>query len=487
MIQYYDQLHSQVQLINEKIFLNNNFDNRNEGQSGERPSVFIQKSYSTARFICLSLRTKGKTHFLYIGRGSSYEGLWLGEKFPSSNIRIKDSYLEYFRKYLQGAQLISLKLDEADRIIYFCYYKNGQINNFSLFFKGRDLYFVHVFKNIEKAKSYKLVSWVGLQALPEDIVDEINDKDSIQEQCADLEQMIRNDFLSLGAFERFNASNSESNKSKEMLSISSLLLAEEKTLSKNKNTKRHKNFIKRKQKNILSDLDKCQKWKRIEDELGEADLDGLEEIVLAGVRIKLSRNNNYFQNRDLVYKKIKGFKKGEKILKNRLVEIERLVTKPIVDNSKKYQEVAKILFPVWKKDLKSKKTIRDSEVNLTQFTLSLGDNSKKAVVAHDVNSNDYIRNIWASKSDLWFHLDGYKSAHLIVKVDNIGLLSLEEIEILASVLSHFSKPELNPIPIMYTQVKNLRGQKGKAGSVTYKKEKYLTVSQNIKFREVLSL
>ena len=53
MIQTYDQLQKQTSIINEL----------------KGDTIFIQKIYSTAHFLCLSLRGAGQNHYLYIGRG----------------------------------------------------------------------------------------------------------------------------------------------------------------------------------------------------------------------------------------------------------------------------------------------------------------------------------------------------------------------------------------------------------------------------------
>ncbi len=64
----------------------------------------IQKIYSTPHLICFIVRYPGLNRYLYIGRGSNYEGLWEGIIAPPSDIRIKDKYLEYLRKKLLGLQ-----------------------------------------------------------------------------------------------------------------------------------------------------------------------------------------------------------------------------------------------------------------------------------------------------------------------------------------------------------------------------------------------
>ena len=49
-------------------------------------------------------------------------------------------------------------------------------------------------------------------------------------------------------------------------------------------------------------------------------------------------------------------------------------------------------------------------------------------------------------------------------------------QVIGSIIRDYSEHKILEIPLQYTEVKNLKGIKGKAGSVIYKKEKYITVS-----------
>jgi predicted ribosome quality control (RQC) complex YloA/Tae2 family protein len=93
-------------------------------------------------------------------------------------------------------------------------------------------------------------------------------------------------------------------------------------------------------------------------------------------------------------------------------------------------------------------------------------------VGKSSRGNDQLRSKWAGKEDLWLHLDGIKSAHVVIKMKS-GLPGNEEINLASSILAHFSHFPGEWIPVIYTQVKNLKGVSGVAGMVTYKKEKHL--------------
>jgi hypothetical protein len=70
-------------------------------------------------------------------------------------------------------------------------------------------------------------------------------------------------------------------------------------------------------------------------------------------------------------------------------------------------------------------------------------------------------------------LEGHKSGHLIIK----GKINFDEnlFSLIGSLIRDYSNIEINEIPLIYTQVKNIKGLKGKSGTVTYSKEKYLRV------------
>ena len=101
MIQYYLDLKDSFTNLSEYI--------ESQGQ--------IQKIYSTAYYICLSIRRPGETFCLYFGRGGGHEGVWAGTSVPVSELRQKDTFLEYLRRYLSSCTMLDLRLDKSDRIV----------------------------------------------------------------------------------------------------------------------------------------------------------------------------------------------------------------------------------------------------------------------------------------------------------------------------------------------------------------------------------
>src|SRR5690606_1720676 len=116
-IQYYLDLEKQVKNIKEKSL--------SQGQ--------IQKLYSTAYYISLSIRAPGKTWHLYFGRGGGYEGIWLHESPPPSVLRRKDNFLEYLRRHLSSCSFLDVTMDRFDRIAKLTYQKFGKEQSFLWF------------------------------------------------------------------------------------------------------------------------------------------------------------------------------------------------------------------------------------------------------------------------------------------------------------------------------------------------------------------
>jgi hypothetical protein len=81
-------------------------------------------------------------------------------------------------------------------------------------------------------------------------------------------------------------------------------------------------------------------------------------------------------------------------------------------------------------------------------------------------------------------LENYKSSHLIIKVSNLSELNEVDLKVIGSILRDYSRLEIDKIPLVLTNVKNLRGTKGTAGLVRYKNEKYLQVDYLPKWEEL---
>ncbi|HXH31701.1 MAG TPA: NFACT RNA binding domain-containing protein [Bacteriovoracaceae bacterium] len=431
MIQYYLDLEQQVKSIREKRL--------SQGQ--------IQKLYSTAYYISLSIRSPGKTWHLFLGRGSGFEGAWIHESAPPKELRRKDTFLEYLRRHVSSCGFLDVELDPYDRILKLTYQKFGGVQALLLFWKGRKLYFLHHYQDAPESTFKILLSWKGKAF-------------SVQVDSPDL-------------FEYFDELGRHQDKIHELstprVTPMGELLDEELKASELKGMNSKPTFLQRKKDNIEEDLRKSRQWQKLQKMLDQGQsLEGYE-LKVEDQKIKFEGELNPYERRNLLFQKIKKLKRGEGILEQRLQNVDELLqgktTLPVVSSS------IPINRPVWGEEkagsLKTPVKVMNEEYRVYKLdTCQIG-------IGLSSQGNDQLRSKWASKEDFWIHLDGLKSAHVIIKPQNQLLPTTEVINLAASIVAHFSHFTDDWIPIIYTQVKNLKGVSGAAGMVTYKKEKHL--------------
>jgi predicted ribosome quality control (RQC) complex YloA/Tae2 family protein len=429
MIQYYLDLEKQVKNIKEKSL-----------QNGQ-----IQKIYSTAFYISFAVRSPGKTWYLYFGRGGGHEGVWLGESPPPSGTRRKDTFLEYLRSHLSACTFVGLTLDSSDRIVGLEYRKFGEKQSLLWFWRGRKLYFLHHYQERPEGSFKLLLSWRGKAFTPGQEIE-------------------------TNLFDYFNEVGRQLNMSHDLASdikpIEYLIEDELKVASREKSAP--SDFLQRKKANIEADLRKTRQWEKLQAILERnTSLEEVYELKVDDQKIKFGPNLNPFERRNVVYQKIKKLKKGEAILTDRLSSVNdelRGETK-----APRLVNTLPVIRPVWGEEKRSipqapQKTNDDYRVfKLDKVQIGVGVSA---------TGNDQLRNKWANRDDYWIHLDGIKSAHAIVKVHE-GTLNSDILNLSSSIVAHFSKFSDEWIPIIYTQVKNVKSVTGVAGMVTYKKEKHL--------------
>lgn len=432
MIQYYLDLEKQVKNINESL-----------SQQGQ-----IQKIYSTSYYVSINVRSHGRNWHLFLGRGGGYEGLWLAEKAPPSHLRRKDLFLEYLRKHLSSCRFHGLSIDQYDRIIKLDYQKYGVLQSLLLFWKGRQLYFVHRFQESLDGVFKTLMSWNGKATTA------YNENDNL--------------------FDLFNQVGRQVNISHEMTSkhvitIDQLLLEEEKAANL-QTLNSAPQFLMRKKENIKEDLRKAMQWEKLQKILDNGDtLDEMHELKVEDQKIKLEGNLTSYERRGIIFDKIKKLKRGVSILSSRLKDVEdELIGKKIEE--KKMGQLSMIK-PVWGIEKKAKLTPSNLKEAIDYKIYTF--NGILFGIGSNANGNDQLRNKWANKEDYWFHLDGYKSSHLIMKIPAGQHISVLELNMAASILAHFSHFLGDWVPVIYTQVKYLKGVSGASGMVIYKKEKHL--------------
>ncbi len=442
MIQYYTNLVSQVEVVEKKKL------------NGSQ----IQKIYSTAFYISISIRTPGKTWWLYLGRGAGHEGVWIHDQSPASILRKRDQFLEYLRKYLISSTFLGLEVDTEDRIIKFKYQKNGKQNNLYLFWKSRQLFFMNEFYLSEKQESEVFLSWLGKVGNHERL-DRVEDY-----------------FNSIGRGIGINK-----NATQKDIPGMDMLLLEELKLIENNPQKKIQSFFERKEKNIKEDLRKATQWKRLQNLISNPETKLDLELVLEDQKFKFQPNQNEYEKRNMVYEKIKKLKKGEKILEDRLQDV--LSKKSEIKTKDQGVNVLNVVRPVWKKDQITQEKITTTKSETQEIKIISFQNIKFGV-GLSARGNDSLRNKWANRDDYWIHLDGQTSAHVVIKQQNQSIIDVDLLERAASILAHFSRFSGEWIPIIYTQIKNLKGVPGIPGMVTYKKEKKL-ISKRIDIEDLI--
>jgi predicted ribosome quality control (RQC) complex YloA/Tae2 family protein len=432
MIQYYRDLENQVKSIRETPLA--------QGQ--------IQKIYSTAYYVSLAVRARGKTWHLYLGRGGGHEGVWLHDSPPPAELRRKDTFLEYLRRHVSSCSFAELSVDRFDRIVRLDYMKFGERNSLLWFWKGRKLYFLHRYLEQPAAPMKLLLSWRGRAivpgAEPGDLFDYFDEIGRLRDMKHDLVSPSLPDVAEL--------------------------LAEELRASSLKTQTSAPTFLQRKKKNIEADLRRAKQWEKLQALLDRGEpLEAVYELKVDDQKIRFEGELNPYERRNLLFQKIKKLKRGETILRERLGSVEAELSGAGPGPMAVSQ--LPIVKPIWGEEKAAAREAPKSAAG-DEYRIIAGPDLQIGV-GLSAHGNDQLRNKWASKDDHWIHLDGLKSTHVIVKTANGAPVPPEVLNLGASIVAHFSHFTGDWIPIIHTQVKNLKGVSGAAGMVTYKKEKHL--------------
>lgn len=408
---------------------------------GTYESLQIQKLYSSARYVSFALRLPGKTIFMFWGRGKGFEGVWFGDKQIESPLRKRDQFLEYLRKHLTSTRLVDVEIDSKDRILILSYYKAGQKNKFALFYNGRNSFFAHYYYNLKKEHWNLFKSW---------------DK---QVDCSDSVDIS-------SVFDEVGRTDQKQDISNKQVGISELLLKEKKDGLKSIVHKKEKKFLNRKRQKIENDLNVLADSYKISELIASVEnLETIDDKVEIGkIKFKFKEKEHY-KRRDELYLKIKKLKKAKGILELRLKDTEdKLDDKRVVVQEESILDVIRLPIKTIQKN--NTKKIEDNYVTNCEDGIYLG-------YGLSAQGNDQLRKQWANKTDIWFHADGESSAHVIVRGDTV--LNEANLKTIGKVLIELMKKDTDEINVIYTQVKNLKGVKGSAGSVTYKKEKHIKI------------
>ncbi len=399
----------------------------------------IQKLYSTPHWVCLGLFDGRVRHYLYVGRGASYEGLALGEGFPPAYLRVKDRFLEYLRAHIEGRRITEWVKDKKDRLLLLRY---GVDERFIFFWRGPKLYFLHYF--LKEGERKLFLSWRSSERV---------DLPSWEKLKTDEE--LFSYFDEIGRTEHAG----------EIFSkriISEYLKEQESRRTEKGLSSTRKKFYLRKIERIEEDLKKVARWTEWREKAEAAPT---------------------YEERNNFYEKSKKWRQAEGLLKNRLTEAQK--EKSLEEQKPKHLVTAeKTISPVFDKGDENKAALKTQK---TDHEIEIFQSGKfKMAVGVSAAGNDYLRREWASKDDWWFHMEGERSAHLVIKTQNLSDITDELFEIIGSMIKDYSSSNFAEIPLIFAQVKNLKGIKGSKGAVTISKPRYRRILYRSDWKNKLS-
>lgn len=411
----------------------------------------IQQVTSSPHVMCFQCRVPGKTVYLYIGRGVVYQGFDFGTNKVPAFLRTQDKFLQFARKNWRGMQLIKISSSDCDRVL--CLEgKMGPYQQKAFFFwRGRDLFFANLRLDNQKAELF--TSWEGKRNLDLNLGLELEISTIFSE-------------LGYGTVEFGQQKSKDFNFSEYLEEFDSIGASASKKTKDQKTIEKMTEELKR-----FDDLAVIEKFKETP----------LEDLKVAGEgRFKVSFRGleGHYKKREYLFDKIKGWRKSKARLEERIASLN-LRLEGSKNSKKELDRKFKTVQPIWKVE-KNKVQIKKKSDHI-EFTYK----DWRCFLGRNAHENDFIRKEKAKKDDWWLHLEGMKSGHLIVKTEG-KTPDQSDLVTLGSALVELCGQEYSDIPLVFTQVKNLKGVKGVPGSVTFKKEKHLKVIYDQEWRQNLT-
>ena len=360
-------------------------------------------------------------------------GVYGYDKAPPPFLRIQDKFLDYVRKYIVGSKMGKIKIIEMDKNIFleFQFKTNHERNFLRIGYQERELFFA----KIEKDLVY--CSWNN----------KIEDMSSVVWP------------------------NSEWDKVFENINIEKYLEKEEIKSEGIVEQKKRERFLLKKIENIKKDLISNSNWNKFEELIHSGTLDFSLSELRIGVHIfKFVGLRTDWEKKDLIFKKMKKLKRGEVLLLERLKETEEELNQTKKGEFVKNTTKEKAIQILWNSASQTdKKNQIQSKNNFDEIKIY----NMSGVIGLNSAGNDQMRK-YAKKEHFWFHIENYSGAHCILKTDDSHQLSADVLRLVASILRDYSKLSILEIPLVFTQVKNVKGIKGNQGKVLINKAKHLT-------------
>lgn len=440
MIQSYRQLAENIQSFNQII---------------EEKPAHIQKVFSTAYVVEISIRLPGETQYLVLGRGRQVEGLLFeNQRIPASHRR-QDKFLSYLRKVLVGSLLIQLEMDQRDRAFCLHYQRWGRRNKLYFFYNGKSLSFFNFFYSQKKSRFLLFEGWSNTYY-----------EDSTESSFARFDSIGRRDMPN-------------KMKMNDSFSIENILELEVRHMTSNKAKNKKLKRLKRKFEFIEADIERVRGYSELEKlvENQEAVVALPQRTTIEQIKIKFA-SNEFYKRRNQLFQKIKSLRRAESLLSLRLEETRQKLS---IEEGNDHHVQLKVISPKWWSEQKDNILSGRGELENCEF---FNFPSFKLGVGKSAQGNDSLRTKFANKDDWWFHLAQDKGSHLILKGEEVEL-SEQVFDIAVSVLIEFSRLDYSTAELVYTRVRYLKGVRGSAGKVIYKKEKRV-YAKRIDWRHYLS-
>jgi len=261
------------------------------------------------------------------------------------------------------------------------------------------------------------------------------------------------------------------------------LLVLKEMCSKEKGGKRERRFLEKKRERITRDLNRLKKHSRLLEFAKSATEITDGKFVIGDTKFNFGHGKNFYQKREIIFNKIKSYKKAIPSLQMRLNDVLNEIEKSAEGGEKQLDlRNVKVIQPVMcVKEGGGLQVEGKNNYDVYRY------NNLKIFVGKNADGNDQLRNKIGKKEDLWFHECGEKGAHIIVKTGHISDIGDQLFNILGSILIECGGGSKSEIMVLFTQLKNVRGLKGARGSVRYKKEKYRTCHYDKEWRQKINI
>ena len=417
----------------------------------QRGIAQVQKITTSPHLFCFQLRVRGKSICLYMGRGAEYQGLWISGEYLPAKYRVKkDKTVEYLRKEIKGLGLTDIEIEEKHPVIKLHLKSKTQEKTLVWMYGDRGAGFILQNKN----KGSLFSSFKG-KISNENLSETINT------------------YLDAKKWKNKVGVNP----------LSEYFIKLEEMINSKKIINKSCNKIKKKILLIEQDIKRLKESQKFKDEIIENRISLEKDFKVNGLKVKFDKSLGHYQRRDRVLTKLKSWKKAELIQEERLRESLKELEN--VKNSEFENRVdnIKVIKVNWSKEKETTKTQdvglkgREKDYDIIEIVKGI-----KVGVGKNSSGNDELRKSWSKKDDYWFHIEGEKGAHLILK----GTLAPEYFGIIGSILRDYSKYSGLEIPVVYTTVGKVKGIKGKRGAVTINKPKYFYTVYVENWREIIA-